>query len=354
MSNEESNLVDEVWETLRRVLQHMIFVALLTLRLWTLPLLYLCHRVSQPTDLLPSLTWFSMAGSSGAILARLPTRFRRAGSQSLHTTALQVFHTGVTIPFRVLRTLYNLGYVLDQHPETLRYSRPSVANDDNQTVSIIESEGSGEQKHDFEAEAPATASQVYHAAILNGATLDNLLAVFEVSDDQDILSQTIRAEGDPRPEPERTRYRNSSIQTTPDSAMMPRDSSKILREPNQDESSGIVERTYGHLVKATANDSQPEQGNGSPDLLSSPGSSDCCQAGGDVTQGGVYENMSPEHAECPTFARRQAKSRLPQRAKSEAKQRQPTDVKAVSANVNANADSPSRRNKLQRRPRVVG
>ena len=331
----------------------MIFVALLTLRLWTLPLLYLCHRVSQPTDLIPSPTWFSMASPSGAILARLPTRFRRADSKSLRTTALQIFHTGVATPLRVLRTLYNLGYALDQHPETLRYCRPSVVNDDIQTVSIIESEGSGEQEHDFEAEAPATASQVYHAAILNGATLDNLLAVFEVSDDQDTPNLTVRAEGDPRPEPKRTPYRDFSIQTTPDSAMTPRNSSKILREPDQDECTGIVEGTDGPLIKAVANGSQPEQENGSPDQLS-PVASDCCQAGGDITQGEVCENTSPGHAECPTFARRQARSRLPQRSKSEAKQRQARDAKAVSANVNVNAESPSRRNKLQRRPRVVG
>ena len=304
--------------------------------------------------MLPFQTWSYVARCRGAVTRRFPTRFRRAGSRSLHTTALQIFHTGVATPFRVLRALYNLGSVLDQHPETLLYSRPAVANDDDQTVSIMESEGSGEQKHDIEAEAPATASQVYHAAILNSTTLDNLLAVFEVSDDQGCVNQTSTEQIDPQPEPERTRCGQSSIQTTPDSAMTPRNSSKILRAANEDDSSGIVERTYGHLVKAIANDSQPKQENGSPDLLSSPVASDCCRAGGDVIPGAVCENTSPEHVECPTFARRHAKSRSPQRANSEAKQRPPIDMKAVSAAVNANADSPSRRNKLQRRPRVVG
>ena len=343
---------------MRRVLQHLVFVALLTLRLWTLPLLYLCCRISRPIDMLPAPTWRYMIRFRGATTGTIPTRFRRPGSESLYATGLRLFHSGVATPIRVLRALYNFGYVLDQHPDMLRYGRPFFAehnmHDDDQTVSMVESEAPDEFEDGSEVEAPATASQFYHAAIMNGGTLDNLLAGFEVPEQQRSLDQTSGEEGDHQAELARSPYRNGSIQRTPSSAMTPRNSSKILQEPNQGESSAMVERTYGHLVKAIANDSQPKQDTGSPDLLSSTAGSNCCQSGGEVGQGAVCENMSADHTECPTFARRQAKSRLPQRIKSEARQRISTDMRAVSANVNVNADSPSRRNKLQRRPRVVG
>ncbi len=323
-----------------------------------LPLCYLCHRVSRPADMLPAPTWSNMALSSSVSTRRIPTRFRRAASAPFYATAVGLLQTGIATPIRVLRILYHLGRVLDQRSSLPHYNRPFLAghtsSDNNQIVSIVESERSGEQRNDFEVEAPVTASEVYHAAILSDATLDNLLAIFDVPEDHDRLNQTSREEGDLHPELDRSPYREFSIQTTPNSAMTPRNLSTSLPESVWDEPSGIIERTSGHLIKTVAAHPQQKQGTGSSGLISAPAASSCIRAGGDVIQGAVCENMSPEHAECPTFARRQANSRLPQPAKSGGKQQPSSDVRTVSANVNANADSPSRRNKLQRRPRVGG
>ena len=258
----------------------------------------------------------------------------------------------------MLRSLYRLGLVLDQNPNILCMNRnilrgaPTPDDEDDQTVSIVGSEGSVGLKDGFELEAPATASQVYHAAILNGNTLDDLLAVFKVSEGPASVIETPRDNDHARPVQHCLRYRKSSIQTTPDSIMTPRKASKL---PVQIDVPVVDERSYGQLVKAAPAESHPhdEDLTASSAQLPSPNTSTCCQPG-DTNQIAVCENTSPDHAQCPTFVRRQAKSRLPQRAKLDAKQQQTkTDSRIESAKGDVNADSPSKRNKLQRRPRVV-
>jgi hypothetical protein len=259
------------------------------------------------------------------------------------------FYTAVTNPIRVIRTLYNFARVLDQNPQLLRserapFSNAPTADDDDQTVSVVGSEG---QKNCFEIEAPATASQVYHAAILNGTTLDDLLAVFEVSDGPATVRGCLGDSSHQRADFACDTYRNSSIQTTPESAITPRKGSATLGVGTQHEIPSVDQRPYGQLVQTTTAESMVEE----KELTHLPRL--YCQPEGDDNQTQTCENTCPNHVECPTFARRQARSRLPQRAKYESKQqREATKERVTSLKANESPDSPSKRTRLHRRSRV--
>ena len=259
------------------------------------------------------------------------------------------------MPFRVLKNLYRLGGILDEHPHLLHVGRVFLQNqttpdDDEQNVSVV---GSEVQKDSQQLQAPATASQVYHAAILNGNTLDDLLAVFEVSDGPSNGSQTpvntclLCSEGSCN------RYRNSSIQTTPEGVMTPRKPSTSHKEVVHDVSPTIDRNLYGELTRAISpicneeHEEHEDQAAGIA-LPSSPLTSTCCPADGDAEQVPACENTSPGNHVCQTFARRQAQSRLPQRTRSGVKEVKEPGNLADAKSLNHNAGSPLRRNKLHR------
>jgi hypothetical protein len=318
--------------------------------------MYLWYLISRPGDLLPAPTWSYITRSSRMASRSIPARFRRADSQPTFATALQLLHAGVVTPIRVIKTLYRLGCVMEQNPRLLTFGGGFLTDiptpdDDDQTVSIVESEEPATNKEYFKVGAPATASQIYHAAILNGNTLDDLLAVFEVSNEPASINDSPETVHHDLPSKHDCgRYRDSSIQTTSERLTTPGESSIAPQGYRRNGDTALDERPYGQLAKAPGSEKK-HLGNGmkSSPLLSSPVTNSCCQPEGDLTQAQICENTSPEHSECPIFARRQAQSRLPQRAKNATKP-QHMAVNATTALPAANVDAmPPSRNKLQRR-----
>lgn len=311
-----------------------------------LPLIYCCHRLSTPNDNASPSIRSRRTPAASMFERRLPTRFRRVDALPITALLWIPLRKSMTTPLRVFRTLYNLGRAMDDGPnmlylrKTLTSSRYPPIDDDQQTVSIVGSEETG--RDGYEVAAPATASQVYHAAIVNGTTLDDLLAVFEVSDGAPTINGSLGA-GNVDTASHYVRYRNSSIQTTPDALATPRKASVSLRDDNTAE-----DRNYGQLVKVTGEESANREGGSCPPVAH------CCSISENVQRAQSCEDALPHHLGCPTFARRQAQSRLPRKS-------QPKDVHArnelqkgaAPATMVSSEDSPSKRNRLQRRPRAA-
>jgi hypothetical protein len=306
-----------------------------------LPLIYCYYQLSARNGVSPSSSSLRNEYTGCTIIRRLPTRFQRADSQPLTAILRSLFDGSITTPLRVCRALYAFGRVLDETPENLNVRqllgghRPSL-DEDQRTVSIVGSECT--TSNGYELLAPATASQVYHAAIVNGTTLDDLLAVFEVTDTPTAIRPKHSTDDLEKPS-NYPRYRNSSIQTTPDSLTVPRKASSVLQDEKM-----VHDGNYGQLVKVMgeATTRVPQASN-----------SYCCSISGNVENERPCENTSPHHSQCPTFARRQAQSRLPKKSQgagvlsqSEIQKRDSSGPFISSFNL------PPKRNKL-RRPRVV-
>ena len=316
-----------------------------------LPLVYLCYKLSRPDDLWPFSTWTYLTASSQAIIDRVPVRLRTRGSSWLEFRSVQLIRAGISTPCRVLKNLYELGRILDQNPSLLRArSRPTarenIHKDRAATISTI---GSGHEDAE-EVQAPATASQVYHAAILNGNTLDNLLADFETSD------STLADENGPQrdaSDQKRSKYRNSSIQTTPDHLMSPRKVSSTAGADVQNIASVFEARPYGRIIKLSDSPATASNETDEHDDQPSPARSGRSVPVTDDEHPEHCNKSSPDLRACPTFVRRHGQSRLPRRpAQKERVVQHAVSAEPVLSTAAVDSGSPMKRNRLQRRTRA--
>ena len=104
----------------------------------------------------------------------------------------QIFKSGMSTPYKVLRALIQLSDMLDHDPDFLRQQLPQAKTkvpsktrgaSIDRIVGEVEDSGSGEG-----VQAPPTASQVYHASLLNGNNLDDVLTGFIENKDGDQVS----------------------------------------------------------------------------------------------------------------------------------------------------------------------
>lgn len=211
-----TTLLADLDDTLRKLLQHLILCTLLTTRLFMLPLLYVSVHLSSCEN----------GESTGFSVSFLKHTYRTFHSwvpkvvkqHRLVVRSLDLMDCArreVVRIFRVLLALYQLGVLLERNPDMLKSrtgSRNVRPSDSSTTVT------SDSINH-------ATASQVYHAALTNDNMLDDILAGFT---DETHTSTAITEHR--RPSTVSTmdcqrcsqpRYRNSSIQTTPERMLTP-------------------------------------------------------------------------------------------------------------------------------------
>jgi hypothetical protein len=247
----------------------------------------------------------------------------------------------ITTPLRKIRALYAFSRLLDESPDLLNVHRVfgghrTPLDEDQRSASVGDTECTASNGH--ELLAPATASQVYHAAIVNGTTLDDLLAVFEVADTSPSASPKHSTDDLEMPS-QFLRYRNSSIQTTPDTLTAPRKSSTVLQDDKM-----VHDGSYGQLVKVMG-----EATSNVPQAMESY----CCSTSTNVVDDGASENTSPHNSQCPTFARRQAQSRLPKKSQVAGMLSQTeTQKRDLSTPFTRSINLQPKQNKL-RRPRVL-
>lgn len=227
--HEHTSLYHEIHETIRRLLQHLIFVSLLSLRLYMLPLLYISHKLAVRDDPWYFATWSTML-RPGRSLADCDQCKGGPGAFSLMETWFNI--ENVRTPLRIFKTLYALGKAIGEDPNTIQPTpQPLLGLGPDSAIDV-------ESLHDESVkpcatdsteslDAPASASEIYHAALLNGDTLDDILAAFE--DHAPTLPQPTdqieaqespvctRNEDDCLTGPFRRRsYRRSSTQITPE------------------------------------------------------------------------------------------------------------------------------------------
>jgi hypothetical protein len=219
-------------------------------------------------------------------------------------------------------------------------------NADDEITSLLKNE---DDKERYELEPFATTSQMYHAAILNGTILDDLLAGFELSDGKHNIDDTGRIIDDAPSEEAYTQYQNSSIQNTPEGALTRRRPSDQYQTTLKTESD-LHDRFYGELVKTGI--VEEEDNSGAKHFNSGTDSRDVPKTASGQTYG--CENGCNGGEACPTFARRHAQSRLPQRARPDTKKQSQDSGKPrpFSSIVGSDMDLLSKRNRLQRRSRV--
>jgi hypothetical protein len=203
--------------TLRQLLYHAAMSIWLLIRLSTLPALHALSTLSKPRAPLTDIAMNLFGRLVSTIGTCVPESIRQQPLIHEGTRRTYSLYLAVRRATRIFRALYVLGSLLDQNPELLGSRRPSTI-----------CQGSGVQRR-YSMFTPghnltyhATASQIYHAALAeNDNTLDDLLAGFAEAANVTTLNES-RDEPSASAVPDcqecsrRTRYRNSSIQTTPE------------------------------------------------------------------------------------------------------------------------------------------
>ncbi|KIV91866.1 hypothetical protein PV10_06357 [Exophiala mesophila] len=179
--HEHTSLYHEIHETVRRLLQHLVFVSLLSLRLYMLPLLYISHKLAVSDDPWYLATWSTML-RPGRSLADCDQCKGGPGGLSLMELWFNM-RENVRTPLRIFKTLYALGRAIGEDPNTIHPTpQPLLSLGPDSAIDV-------ESLHDESVkpcatestetiDAPASASEIYHAALLNGDTLDDILAAF--------------------------------------------------------------------------------------------------------------------------------------------------------------------------------
>ncbi|KIX03980.1 uncharacterized protein Z518_07533 [Rhinocladiella mackenziei CBS 650.93] len=329
-SREDTSLFHEIHETVRRLLQHIVFLFLLTLRLYILPLLYLSHKLAVRDDPWYPATWNFLL-HPGRTLAQCTRCRKRDGS----VTIVETWHNvrdGFCAPLRIFKTLYSLGKIITEDPNTMQPSSLPLSDAAPDSAIDVQSEHDGPLRlcnpdsPDSQLDVPASTSQIYHAALLNGSTLDNILAAFET--DRTLAAprrEPVPSHQSPVPVSNNEREamldlcrghhrRSSSIQTTPERMLMPPKATensascpaRISKEHIQKEPKTPIQKSNEPQVKVRLNDEGED-----PAIRSSAGSSASCH--GRHASGGPSRDKcvnSTTLKRCPTFVRRQTQSRL--------------------------------------------
>ncbi|OAG45480.1 hypothetical protein AYO21_00115 [Fonsecaea monophora] len=370
---ERTSLCSEYGETIRRLLQHIILAALLAVRLYMLPLLYLSHKLSAQDDPWYPAIWNLILRPRRA-LAKCH-RCHPSDGSAKNWKAWTNVRDGLFVPVRIFRTLYTSGRMIGDDPNTLPpgpFPLPNPARGGD----------SGDQSNDEESmrdgvigsidsalEAPASASQVYHAALLSNGTLDEILAAFEVDKDNPAMGYDgvvirrgrnaclaarshhalIHCQGQP--------YRTLSLQSSPEEvhtaerAHAPSRSRDVNPCPR-----GIqLPKTPERLLNVCGKQAQSELQRDDQLPKDSPEShvAACTRDFPEVRQADEDVDFAALDR-CPTFVRRHAQSRLPRRLVTGDKQALAMlkDRGAVSTpELVVSPPTPTKRGRLQRRVR---
>lgn len=364
---EHSSLFHEVHETLRRLLQHLIFASLLTLRLYMLPLLYISHKLAVQDDPWYLATW-NMMLRPGRTMANCTCQ--EADSQPSIVERWNILRTSICAPLRILRTLYTLGQVIGEDPNVFQPPPPSILSAGPDSAIDMQSEQddtlklSGSAPTETTIDAPASASQIYHAALLNGTTLDDILAVFETPQSPGLDEHIFLDKGaSPYTTHEerltgpfiRRRYQNVSIHAISDRIQTP---TKLLgnHAALSPRCNREVDTDRDHAQSQSPDESQSERITAHPGevILVSGQSPIESDRGRDCFQQDVQEVTSPADIDrCPTFARRHRHSVIRKRSLSAHKP--PLGLLQDRATVSSPVlapTSPSKRARLQRRVKV--
>ncbi|KIX97623.1 uncharacterized protein Z520_06401 [Fonsecaea multimorphosa CBS 102226] len=370
---ERMSLLSEYRETIRRLLQHMVFALLLAIRLYMLPLLYISHKLSVHDDPWYPAIW-DLILRPGRTLANC-RRCRKRNDNVTVWKALANVGDGLFAPVRIFGSLYALARMIGEDPNALQsgpFPQPNAdtirdVDDRSKDEGSVEDQGTGSSNSTLEA--PVSASQIYHAALLSNSTLDDLLAAFEADrDNQAMGGSRVRighgrnaylsavprdAAGQIKPQ----QYRSLSIRSTPEAVLAAGKADEPFRSRD---------------IQSSPQDFQPPK---SPDKRANA----CLvQDQGEVQEGhespknspelhtSIYTRYLPEVQQpdggldalaldrCPTFVRRQAQSRLPRRSESKDKQALAM-LKARGAvstpELTASPPTPTKRVRLQRRVR---
>lgn len=356
---EHSSLFHEIHETVRRLLQHIIFACLLTLRLYMLPLLYLSHKLTVRDDPWYFATWNIML-RPGRSMANCEQCHGEGGGSSL-IQRWKMLKDNFCAPVRILKTLYTLGRVIGEDPNSLQPTPPSLLNIgpdsaiDVQSVDESPPKVVGNESTDSSAKAPASASQIYHAALLNGNTLDDILAAFETNTpassiraEQIIVTQsppTSRDNEEGLTGPfKRHHYRDSSIRSkTQESTFAQMLNSTVICSPESSQDS-CESQVKGRMESPCTSPIARSQAHSAP----SPHGYDLFKE--QVEQ---KRTASTEVRQCPTYMRRHNHSATPKRPLSEdRKSLALLQETGTMSSPTLSLSSPTKRARLQRRVKV--
>lgn len=176
------DMLTDVGYTLQDIALHSIFLVLLAMRVFALPLVYATQKFAGPKTTICSLT-FNLLHFSIQRCRRMP-RKEPATIPSLYTSCERIFESVKSI-MRTLKTLYQLCQVLQQEPDLFsqkyssRNGSQSLSLEAQYTKSSVYNIPRMEEEESGEATPPPTASQVYHASLAAEKSLDQILASFE-------------------------------------------------------------------------------------------------------------------------------------------------------------------------------
>lgn len=282
---------------------------------------------------------------------------------------MQALRVGILTPVRTIGRLYQFGRLLDDYADaTLSFSwlHPEQTSKEERPVLrrqiAIEERDSKLPQNSYAV--PATASQVYHAALLNGTTLDNLLDSFESSNETAAV-----VERNPSPVGHETRacYKcdqssNSSIQSTPErmiahpSGSPPFDNrmrniSSVLSCGNESSNPQVRDTTEDPAI---THPSTPITNSPRSICITPSNEVSFCSESNLARNYDDHATTSPQLKGCPTFLRRQTQSKLPRRSEHATKPSLPVMRSAESLSSVYTDKTPRTRNKLQRKHRPLG
>ncbi|KAL2392290.1 hypothetical protein ABEF95_010563 [Exophiala dermatitidis] len=370
-----SSLCHEFCDTVHRLLQHLIFILLLSLRLYMLPLLYILNKLETGRGLWYSTAW-QFVRLPGAALAQCTRCCRREEDMFFVHTWPDVWD-GIAAPLKIFKALYSLGKILEQNPSD-RPSRPTAVADTPDSAIDPQSQQGQESTvfdggpGDSRCEESANASQIYHAALLNGSTLDDILAALEKNKaTRQVQAQHITThpgEGDNlesrtddremlREQVEARHYRASSIQKTPERMLVPKDGCE--RSPcSVREEFNTGSRQELQTPENEAPSAQKVVAAGLENSSLASWTKSLPAASQSRVQVPQRQNQrkrvsSVATKRCPTFMRRQNQGDLPARSTSTDKgSLAPLHGRTAKSSPALSLTSPTKRSKLQRKVMV--
>lgn len=370
---EDTSLFHEIHDTIRRLFQHIVFVSLLTLRLYMLPLLYVSHKLATRDDPWYPASW-NFILYPGRALSDCACCRVRDGKGILVETWTNVYN-GFFARLRILKTLYSLGKIIGEDPNVLQPTQVPRLVDPPDSAIDVQSERHNSLKvfdtdsTDSPIEAPASASQIYHAALLNGNTLDDILAAFEAEEHKAVFrSEHILLHPNPKSpvsddqqaclsQHEAHRYYNTSIQATPE-RMLTRQ--KIIESPVccPEEADSINSQNQPKTPPKKASNSQVHVGFGRENevqrLQTNPALSPSCleHRVADVQASDKGVCSSPPKR-CATFVHRHNQTRMGSRSLSSDKHSLGAlQDRGTMSTPALGFGSPTKRAKLQRKVKV--
>lgn len=325
----DTSLFHEIHETVRRLLQHIVFVSLLTLRLYMLPLLYISHKLATRDDPWYPASW-NFILYPGRSVAECACCRNKDGGGILVETWHNLRNT-LSARFRVFRTLYSLAKLIGEDPNALRPAQMPLLDetpDDAPDSAIdVQSERCASPKmfhddpNDLNTEGPGSASQIYHTALLNGNTLDDILAAFEAEEIASRL-KTVRLARPESPIPHQDQehqemstehkghhHHNSSIQITPERMLMQQKDGQdnICQAQTNEETLQQQSQTPAQQTEDRATVVATGQENMRQNVLNYPAT---CSDRHDADQENDKRASLTDLKRCPTFVRRHNQSRV--------------------------------------------